>query len=155
MAISEGKRLAEFSRAVRESTLKRLRAVPRGKENWRITPNAMSFADHAQHLIDYDEGLFRMLEAKELEPLVGFAGVASIDRRAQYRQILAELARIGERRAALLEGLTARDLDAKVRDERFGDKVTLWWVIVRGNLDHEIHHRGQVAACLRAVKGKG
>ena len=50
--MSEGRRLAEFSRAVRESTLKRLRLVPDGFENWRISPQAMSFADVAKHLID-------------------------------------------------------------------------------------------------------
>jgi uncharacterized damage-inducible protein DinB len=36
-------------------------------------------------------------------------------------------------------------------DDRFGGEVTLWWTIVRGNLEHEAHHRGQIAVYLRIV----
>ncbi len=54
MINSEGKRLAEFFKAVRESTLKRLRQVPKGYENWQISQDTMNFADVAQHLIDAD-----------------------------------------------------------------------------------------------------
>jgi uncharacterized damage-inducible protein DinB len=35
-------------------------------------------------------------------------------------------------------------------DSRFGE-VTVWWVIVRGNLDHEIHHRGFIGAYLKML----
>ena len=31
-----------------------------------------------------------------------------------------------------------------------GQEVSVWWIIVRGNLDHEIHHRGQLSY-LRAI----
>jgi len=54
---SEGQRLCELSHAIRESSLKRLRLVPRGAENWRLAPATMSFADIAQHLIDADRAL--------------------------------------------------------------------------------------------------
>ena len=30
----------------------------------------------------------------------------------------------------------------------------MWWIIVRGNLDHETHHRGQIAAYLRMLDVK-
>src|SRR3989304_3624847 len=56
----EGARLAAFSMAVRESTLKRARAVPDGFENWRIDDEGMSFADQVRHLIDADRWLFRL-----------------------------------------------------------------------------------------------
>jgi len=46
--------------------------------------------------------------------------------------------------------LEIADWDREVFDERFGE-TTLWWIVVRGNLDHEIHHRGQIAAYLRDV----
>ena len=32
-----------------------------------------------------------------------------------------------------------------------GKEVSVWWIIVRGNLDHEIHHRGQLSSYLRAI----
>ena len=43
--------LADFSRVVRESTIKRLTLTPKSFENWKITENAMSIADIAQHLV--------------------------------------------------------------------------------------------------------
>ncbi len=151
MSSLEGQRLAAFAHAVRESTLKRLRRVPPGRENWRIAPGAMSFADLAQHLVDTDEWLFKKTEGKTLEPIVGYTGAIEIADRAAYLALLDALARTGERRCALLESLTEKQLAEKIFDARFGGEVSLWWIMVRGNLDHEIHHRGQMAAYLRAL----
>ena len=148
---SEGRRLAAFARAVRESTLVRLRRVPPGQENWRITPEAMSFADQASHLIDTDEWLFKKLTVKTLDPILGEAGSVEIKDREAYRALLDALVRIGEQRCALLESLTAAQLDEMIFDARFGEEVSVWWIITRGNLDHEIHHRGQIVAYLRAL----
>ncbi len=148
----EGQRLARFARAVRESTLKRLRRVPPGRENWRIAPGAMSFADLAQHLIDTDEWLFKKIEVKTLDPIVGYTGVVEITDRADYLALLDALVRTGAQRCALLENLTEDQLDEKIFDARYEGEVSLWWIIVRGNLDHEIHHRGQLAAYLRAIE---
>jgi len=38
------KLLKDFCKTVRDSTLKRLKTVPEGYENWRISKNALSFA---------------------------------------------------------------------------------------------------------------
>jgi uncharacterized damage-inducible protein DinB len=151
----ESGNLAAFSRAVRESSLKRLRLVPEGRESWRPTPEAMSFADLAQHLIAADEWLFRKLDERTLEPMVGRAGEAGEITRGCYLEMLARLAETGLRRAELIAGLSANQLAEPIFDRRFGGEVNLWWVIVRGNLDHEIHHRGQIATYLRiAVEGE-
>lgn len=47
MTNAESAPLASFSTAIRESTLKRLRIVKAGHENWRLTAESMSFADLA------------------------------------------------------------------------------------------------------------
>ena len=154
MVESEGKRLAEFSRAVRESTLKRLRLVPVGFENWRITPESMNVADLAQHLIDADEWLFKKLELSTLPPIVGKPGFVQVQNRDRYQDIISQLERTGQRRAAMLEQITDRQLSELISDDRFGAEVTAWWIIVRGNLDHEIHTRGQIAAYLSAMRAK-
>jgi uncharacterized damage-inducible protein DinB len=141
--------LAEWSRAVRESSLKRLRAVPAGSENWRPVANAMSFGDLAHHIVEADEWLFRKLEARALAPMVGRAGAVDITVREQYMQLLRELEQWGAKRSRLIAGFSDEQLRERVEDRRFGGEVTVWWIVVRGNIEHEIHHRGQIAAYLR------
>ena len=147
----EADRLTAFARAVRESTLERLRRVPAGQENWRFAPGAMSIADLAQHLVDTDEWFFKKLEVKTLNPILGVAGSVTVANRAAYQALIDALVRTGEQRCALLENLTDDQLDEQIFDARFGGEVSLWWIVVRGNLDHEIHHRGQIASYLRAM----
>lgn len=154
MTDSEGKRLAEFSIAVRESTLKRLRLVPQGYENWRFSEETMSFADLAQHLIDADNWLFEMLRTKNLEPIVGKPHLVEVARRDQYLDLLDELEQTGARRAEMLESITDTQLSEMIFDRRFGREVSAWWIILRGTLDHEIHHRGQIVVYLRAINQK-
>lgn len=151
MASIEGRRLAELSLAVRGSSLNRLRRVPPGREGWRIHPGALSFADLAHHLIEADRWLFVKLEDPRLEPMVARRGEAQEGQDA-YRALLEELEAIGLRRAELLAGLSEARLEERIPDARFTDEcegeATVWWVIARGNLDHEIHHRGQIALFL-------
>jgi uncharacterized damage-inducible protein DinB len=147
----ESRRLAEWSKEVRGSSLKRLSLVRPGFENWRLTPGSMTFADVAFHLIEADQWLFRKMAEPSLTPMVGRAGMTNISAREQFTALCDELEALGRRRAAVLESLSPAQLDATVPDQRFGGVVTFWWVLVRGNLDHEVHHRGQVAAWLRAA----
>jgi uncharacterized damage-inducible protein DinB len=154
MTGSEGKRLAEFSIAVRESTMKRLRLVPEGYENWRFSAETMSFADLAQHLIDADNWLFEMLRTKNMEPIVGKPHLVEVMRRDQYLSLLDELEQVGARRAEKLESITDTQLSEMIFDCRFGREVSAWWIILRGNLDHEIHHRGQIIVYLRVINQK-
>lgn len=154
---AEGRRLAELSIAVRGSSLERLRQVPPGREGWRIHPQALSFADLAHHLIEADLWLFAKLDDPQLEPMVAHCGEAPEGWDA-YHGMLDELEALGRRRAELLAGLSDERLEERIPDARLtkedGDTVTVWWVIVRGNLDHEIHHRGQIALYLALVATK-
>lgn len=145
-----GQRLAEFSKAVRESTLKRLKLVPPGKENWRVSPEAMSFADTARHLIECDQWLFKKLADKELPHSDGKAVEEIPVSRQEFEKYLADLQRLGIERAEKLAKITDDQFAEPMHDNRFG-MVTLWWIIVRGNLDHEAHHRGQLVAYLRVM----
>jgi len=151
----EGRRLAEFSRAVRESSLKRLRDVPEGSENWRIRPDAMSIADLAQHLINADRWLLQKLRTKTLAPIVGQPGLCRIQHREEYIDLLEEFEQLGHDRARLLEGLSDSEFAEMSFDGRFGQEVSAWWIIVRGNLDHEIHHRGQIGVFLACIRAEG
>jgi uncharacterized damage-inducible protein DinB len=150
--MNECDRLAELSRAIRESTLKRLRIVPQGLENWRISQRAMSFADLAQHIIDADRWLFKKLEVKTLKPIVGEAGRVNISSRDEYLHLLKTLEVTGEARIDVIKRLNDKDLTKQIYDDRFNGDVTVWWIIVRGNFDHEIQHRGQISAYLRSIE---
>ncbi len=152
---SETNQLAELSLAIRESTLKRLRLVPEGRENWRPSPEAMSFADIAVHLIDADTWLFRKLADNSLRSTQGRAGMIEIGDRNEFDEIIAKLRRTGDERAAVLDRLSDAQLAQRMHDDRFGGEVSAWWIIVRGNLDHEAHHRGQIAAYLQMLAAAG
>jgi uncharacterized damage-inducible protein DinB len=146
---TESQRLAELAQAIRASTLKRLRLVPAGYENWRPVDGAMSFADIARHLAECDLWMFLKMEDVSIEPVHGRAGAVMITDRKQFDALIDDLDQLGRRRSAWLASLTERDLLAVIMDSRFEGEVSVWWMIVRGNLDHEAHHRGQVAAYLR------
>ena len=152
--LEESVRLAEFSLAVRESTIMRLSLVPMGFENWRINSEAMSISDIAQHLMDADNWLFKKLETKTLEPMVGRAGLVHVTCRNQYQALLNELEQTGEQRAMMIRRLTQNQLGELIPDQRFRKEVTAWWIIVRGNLDHETHHRGQIVAYLKVLSSR-
>ncbi len=143
--------LAEFSNAVRPSTIKRLQLIPAGKENWRISPGAMSSADIAYHLIQTDDWLFKKIELKELESIKGDTGAVEIKTRNNYLELIEELNNSGKKRAGFILSLDDKVFQEKIYDDRFGKEVSVWWIIVRGNLDHEIHHRGQLSSYLRAI----
>ncbi len=149
---SEGQRLAGFSRTVRESTLKRLLQVPLGKENWSPLSGVMTFADIAHHIGEADRWLFQKLENPTLSKMAGKAGEAALVTPEEFQKLVTKLSQFGEQRAKLLSTLTDSFLDSPMSDDRFGE-VTVWSVIVRGNLDHEAHHRGQLAIYLRIIQG--
>jgi uncharacterized damage-inducible protein DinB len=150
----ESHRLADFSLAVRESTIKRLCLVKAGNMNWRPTDDAMSIADIAQHLIDADLWLFEKIKNPSLNSIKGEAKISNTVAPLDFSELLERLNRIGQERAEFIRGLDGLALEKMIPDDRFGGEVSIWWVIVRGNLDHEIHHRGQISVYLKLLNRK-
>jgi uncharacterized damage-inducible protein DinB len=149
---SSGGRLSQLSSAVRESTLKRLRSVSPGFECWRPTSLSMSSAELAQHLLDSDRWLFGLLDGNAADPIVGPPVLASSFSRPDYDALLSNLETSGLERQRRLAGLSDARLAERWHDRRFGPQTALWWTIARGNLDHEIHHRGQLCVYLRLME---
>ena len=61
--------LIDFCRVVRDSTLKRLKIVPEGYENWRISKNALSFAEIAKHLIESDDWTIKKINEPAIKSI--------------------------------------------------------------------------------------
>jgi hypothetical protein len=112
----------------------------------------MSSADIAYHLIETDEWLFKKIEIKNLKSILGNSGTIEIQNRNDYLKLIDGLNDSGKKRTALIRSLDDRGFEEKIYDDRFGKEVSVWWIIVRGNLDHEIHHRGQLSSYLRAIE---
>ncbi len=117
--------------------------------NWRPIEGAMSFAEQALHLMECDRYLFDKLDDKVVQPVDGPTDRFEATSQSQYSSLVTDIERTGRQRAGRLEKLSEVDFSRRLDDRRFGGEVTLWWLVVRGNLDHEIHHRGQLAAYLR------
>ena len=143
--------LAQFSEAVRESTITRLLKIPDGFENWRISIGALSPAEIAKHLIAADQWLFQKLHDESFRSMVARINSNHISSRNEYIKFIDKLKVSGKRRANLIQNMTIKEFGKEIYDDRFKGKVTIWWVIVRGNLDHEIHHRGQLASIERCI----
>lgn len=141
--------LAQFSLAVRESSVKRLRKTPQGKECVRLRKGGMNIAEIGYHILEADTWLFEKLRNRDLEPMVGRAGFIHDVSAAAFQTLVEDLVSSGRKRSELIKNLSDKQFFEPMSDARFGGETTVWWVIVRGNLDHEIHHRGQLSVHLR------
>ena len=145
------KLLKDFCKAVRESTLKRLNAVPEGYENWRISKNALSFAEIAKHLIESDDWTIKKINEPTIKSILPEKGSIENCSREEFSSLILELGECLDRKIKFINSLNKEQMESKIYDDRFSDEVSIEWIILRGNLDHEIHHRGQIAVYLRML----
>jgi len=146
------KELTKFSIAVRESTLKRLRAVPAGYENWRLDKDSMSVADLAQHIIDCDHALIDAYQTKSLGPNLGMAYSVDIKKEDDMQKLIDVLEGTKNKRAIFIEGLEQKEYVKIIKAERkSGEEQMTLELLIYKMLDHEIHHRGQLAVYLKTI----
>lgn len=150
--MTEGERLAQFSELVRESSLKRLKKVASEDRAWRPAPNQLSFVDVLKHLIDADKWNMAILKnEKNIPRAVIHPGDA---KPLDWDKFLSELENLGKMKAEFLRKMSDGELTQEVDDlERMG-KVSKWLILVRGGLDHEIHHRGSLQTMLNLKYSK-
>lgn len=111
----------------------------------------MSFADIAFHLLEADGWLSSKLQNPGIRSMKGKAGAIRIRERAEFDRLIELLRLSGLERRDLIRELSSDGLSELIFDDRFHKEVSKWWVIMRGNLDHEIHHRGQLSIYLRLL----
>jgi uncharacterized damage-inducible protein DinB len=144
--MTQGERLALFARRVRESSLKRFRRVDPADRDDRPDPGTLSLADHLAHLVECDRWLLELLRGGSLPPPTARAGGAA---GRSWDLDLADLAALGEEKAAFFAGLCDKDLDRGVDAPPALECPDAGMLILRANLDHEIHHRGMVQLLFR------
>jgi len=148
-------RLAEFSSEIRKITLKRLQEVPEEFFNWRLNNTAMSFAHIVQHLIDVDELFFSLGTSKEkrFQWKLGSEEAHLTLKKSDYGAKIEKLKEYQQKRHTLISSFDDSRMNEEIADEE-GEKMTFWWFIMRKVLEHEIYHRGQIAAYLKVLKGE-
>jgi len=144
--------LIEFVRAVRNSTISRLEKIPAGFENWSPSSGSLSVVNIAKHIIDLDYWTFEKLKDPSLKSIETQTANITIESRFEYEDMIEKLNELAEEKIGLIESMSEEELQRKMFDDRFDSEVTVEWIFLRGNLDHEIHHRGQLAAYLRLIQ---
>lgn len=148
-------RLADFSSEIRNLTLKRLLEVPEEFINWRLNNTAISFANMVQHLTQVDELFFSLAETeeKEFQWKLGTEEPHTKIDGTTYGRHIKQLEEFGKKRHSIISSFDDLKLNKKITKEN-GEKITFWWFIMTKILEHEIYHRGQIAAYLKVLKGE-
>ena len=146
--------LIDFCKAVRESTLKRLKIVPEGYQNWRISKGALSFAEIVKHLIELDDWTIHKINDPTINSILPEKRSLDNCSKEYFKDLIHELDKSLERKIKFINTLDEEKMQAKIYDDRFNGEVSIEWIFLRGNLDHEIHHRGQITVFLRVLKDK-
>lgn len=142
--------LATFSNSVRNSTIKRLKKVPEGAENWAPFEGGLSFADLAYHIIECDVAILQALETHHIGKNQGTPGAMPIANRAEFESLIERLKDLKEQRFRTISTLTNEQLNIIIEAERVrGTEHVPYGGLLLDTLDHEVHHRGQLSTYLR------
>lgn len=147
--------LAEFSSNIRQLTLKRLKEVPSGFINWRLNNSAMSFVHLVQHIINVDDIFFSITKStnKKYTWILGSEELHINVYEKNYESLIKKLQDYKEKRHTIICSFDDTIINDQVTDEN-GKKMTLWWFLMHHVLEHEVYHRGQIAAYLKILKGE-
>ena len=129
--------------------MKRLKRVAEGAENWAIAEGKLSFADLACHILECDKAVLKIFESNSIGKNLGTPGMAGTVDRAGFDALIAELKEMKVLRHDFIVGLSDDDLNVLIDADRIRgvEKMPTRLLIVEA-LDHEIHHRGQIATYL-------
>jgi uncharacterized damage-inducible protein DinB len=144
--------LAKMSLAVRESTLKRLRLVPYGSENFRVSENSMSFVEVAAHLIHMDIKYCDAFLTRHLKLNVIKRRFAVADR-SEYEMMIDELERTKNIRYRTILAMTDAELSEVMEvEQKHSTSSSSLRSMMHTYLNHEAHHRGQISVYLTVLE---
>ena len=123
--------------------------------NWRLNTTAMSFAHMVQHIIDVDELFFGLVTSKQkdFQWTLGSEEPHFDVKKSVYELKIKQLKTYQQKRYTLICAFDESKMNIELTDKN-QHKTTFWWFIMRQILEHEIYHRGQIAAYLKVLKGE-
>jgi len=144
--MTEGKRLAQFSELVRSSSLKRFKQVAPQDREWRPAANQLSFVDILKHLCDSDRWIISILKGDQ--EILGPSVKPGDGKAKDWEWLLQDLEELGVIKADYLRLMNDVELFQEGIDWEELGLTGKWLILMRGNLDHEIQHRGALQMML-------
>ena len=105
-----------------------------------------------KYLIDSDDWTINKINNPGIKSILAEEGSIEDCSRKEFNKLISALEESLERKINFIDSLDKEKMKSKIYDDRFNDEVSIEWVILRGNIDHETHHRGQLAVYLRVLK---
>ena len=91
MIDAERQLLGQLSNSARNSTMKRLKRVAEGAENWAIAEGKLSFADLACHILECDKAVLKIFESNSIGKNLGTPGMAGTVDRSGFDPLISTL----------------------------------------------------------------
>ncbi len=144
--MTEGERLAQFSELVRGSSLKRFKQVVVEDRGWQPFTGQLNFVDLLKHLVDADRWVMAILKnEKQIPRPIIKPGDGKPE---EWDRYFREFENLGKEKTEIIKRLPESEWSQDVEDTQVMGKTSKWLILVRGNLDHEIHHRGSLQTML-------
>ena len=142
---NDGTTFLKYFENIRSRTTRVIECIPRDRFDWRPAEDAFSFADLVRHLAATERHMFG--ENAQGKPSRYPGHDASLAE--GYDGVMSYYQRMHREAVEIFGALTAEDMGRKVTTPG-GIPITCWkWL--RGMIEHEVHHRGQIYLMLKMI----
>ena len=141
----DGQDFLKYFENIRSRTTRVIECIPRDRIDWRPTPDAFSFADLVRHLAATERYMFGENVQGNQSRYPGHDATLADG----YEDVMAYYHRMHAEAIEIFSRLTPADMERKVGTPG-GIQMSCWkWL--RGMIEHEVHHRGQIYLMLKMI----
>lgn len=145
MDYTDGPTFLKYFENIRSRTTRVIDCIPPDQFEWRPRPDAWSFADLVRHIAATERYMFGENVQGKPSRYPGH-GPELAD---GHDGVLDYYRRMHDETVQILSALSADDMQRKVSTPG-GIEITCWkWL--RGMIEHEVHHRGQIYLMLKMI----